>query len=84
MLLEIRKKINNLKGKKIRIQVDVGRNKSEEYEGVVLNTYKNIWTLKTNTDIKSFGYYDILIKSVVISSPTWWIFLWKLYFDKKR
>ncbi len=68
MLKEIKRKIGELKGKKIKVFVDVGRNKSEIYEGIVLNTYKNIWTLKTETDIKSFGYTDILINTVVISS----------------
>lgn len=68
MLTDIKNKINALKGKKIKILVDVGRNKSEVYEGEVLNTYKNIWTLKTLTDVKSFGYADILINTVVISS----------------
>ncbi len=68
MLTEIKRKIEKLKGKKIKVFVDVGRNKSETYEGIVLNTYKNIWTLKTDTDIKSFGYCDVLINTVVISS----------------
>lgn len=68
MLNDIKHKVENLKGKKIKVFVDVGRNKSEIYEGVVLNTYKNVWTLKTATDVKSFGYCDILINSVVISS----------------
>ena len=68
MISEIRKNINSLKGKKIKISVDVGRNKNETYEGVVLDTYKNIWTFKTDVDIKSFGYNDILINAVVISS----------------
>lgn len=68
MLSDIKHKIEKLKGKKIKVFVDVGRNKSEIYEGVVLNTYKNVWTLKTTTDVKSFGYCDILINSVVISS----------------
>lgn len=71
MLIEIKEKLNKLKGKKIRIQVDVGRNKNEVYEGVILNTYKNIWTIKTMTDTKSFGYNDILIKNVIIDSPFW-------------
>ncbi len=68
MLSEIRKKIEGLKGKKIKLCVDIGRNKNEIYEGYVLDTYKNIWTFKTETDVKSFGYSDILINSVVISS----------------
>jgi uncharacterized protein Veg len=65
---EIKKKIESLKGKKIKVWVDIGRNKSETYEGFVLDTYKNIWTFKTKTDVKSFSYSDILINSVVLSS----------------
>lgn len=68
MISDIKKKIESLKGKKIKVLVDVGRNKSEIYEGFVLDTYKNIWTFKTETDIKSFSYSDILINSVVLSS----------------
>ncbi len=68
MINDIKKNIILLKGKKIKVYVDVGRNKNEMYEGVVLNAYQNIWTLKTKTDVKSFGYKDILINSVVISS----------------
>ena len=68
MINDIKKKIESLKGKKIKVWVDVGRNKSETYEGFVLDTYKNIWTFKTKTDVKSFSYSDILINSVVLSS----------------
>lgn len=68
MIGEIKKKMESLKGKKIKVWVDIGRNKSETYEGFVLDTYKNIWTFKTKTDVKSFSYSDILINSVVLSS----------------
>jgi uncharacterized protein Veg len=68
LISDIKKKIESLKGKKIKVWVDVGRNKSETYEGFVLDTYKNIWTFRTKTDIKSFSYSDILINSVVLSS----------------
>jgi len=68
LISDIKKKIESLKGKKIKVWVDVGRNKSETYEGFVLDTYKNIWTFRTETDIKSFSYSDILINSVVLSS----------------
>ena len=68
MLGEIRNMVSSLKGKKIKLLVDVGRNKLEEYEGVVENTYNNIWTFKTCSDTKSFSYSDILIKNVIISS----------------
>lgn len=68
MLGEIKNMVSSLKGKKVKLLVDVGRNKLEEYEGIVENTYNNIWTLKTESDIKSFSYSDILIKNVIISS----------------
>ena len=68
MIIDIKEKLESLKGKKIKILVDVGRNKNEEYEGFVLKTYKNIWTFKTDIDIKSFCYSDILTNSVIISS----------------
>jgi uncharacterized protein Veg len=68
LISDIKKKIESLKGKKIKVWVDVGRNKSETYEGFVLDTYKNIWTFRTETDVKSFSYSDILINSVVLSS----------------
>ena len=68
MLERIKNDLQKLKGKKIKIFVDIGRNKVEEYQGVILNTYNSVWTFKTDTDIKSFGYNDILIKTVTISS----------------
>ncbi len=68
MIQEIKKKMEGLKGKKVKVMVDIGRNKNETYEGIVLNTYNKIWTLKTDIDIKSFGYTDILINTVIISS----------------
>ena len=68
MLGEIKNMVSSLKGKKVKLLVDIGRNKLEEYEGIVENTYNNIWTLKTESDIKSFSYSDILIKNVIISS----------------
>ena len=75
MLEQIRKKIENLIGKKVTIFVDVGRNKNESYEGIILDTYKNVWTIKTSIDNKSFSYSDILIKNVIINSPLWWFFI---------
>lgn len=66
MISEIKKKVAELKGRTVKVLVDVGRNKSESYEGEILETYQNIWTFKTATDIKSFGYNDLLTKNVII------------------
>lgn len=66
MIKEIKKRLEKIKGRSIKISVDVGRNKRENYEGMILETYQNIWTFKTSVDIKSFGYNDILTNSVEI------------------
>lgn len=68
MKQRIREQIELLKGKKISILVDVGRNKMEEYEGVVTDTYNNIWMLNVGNEEKSFTYTDILIGAVIIKS----------------
>lgn len=66
MINDIKEKLSSLKNKSIKISVDVGRNKNEIYEGYIENTYKNIWTFKTNSGLKSFSYNDVLIKQVII------------------
>ena len=68
MKQRIKEQIELLKGKKISILVDVGRNKMEEYEGVVTNAYNNIWMLKVGSEEKSFTYTDILIGVVIIKN----------------
>ena len=67
MKQKIKEDLKSKKNKYIKIKVDVGRNKYEEYEGYVDELYENIWTFKTSSDIKSFSYKDILIKSVILS-----------------
>ena len=66
MIQKIKEDLKGKKNKYIKIKVDVGRNKYEEYEGYVDELYENIWTFKTSSDIKSFSYKDILIKSVIL------------------
>lgn len=67
MIQKIKEDLKSKKNKYMKIKVDVGRNKYEEYEGYVDELYENIWTFKTSSDIKSFSYKDILIKSVILS-----------------
>ena len=68
MIKEIKKKLLSLKGKKVKVWVDIGRNKSETYDGIIKEVYNNIWILETENDVKSFSYSDILINNVIISS----------------
>lgn len=68
MISEIKEQLLKLKGKRVKLLVDVGRNKLETYYGIIENIYDNIWTFKTEIDLKSFSYKDILINNVEISS----------------
>ena len=66
MIEEIKNNLKAKKGLKIKIIVDVGRNKKESYEGYIEKLYKNVWTFNSNSVIKSFSYKDVLIKQVII------------------
>jgi len=64
---KLKNKILELKGKKLKIKVYLGRNKYEYYEGYIEKMYPNILCLKTNNGIKSFSYSDIATKSVILT-----------------
>lgn len=68
MINQIKEDLNKIKNKRIKICVDVGRNKREEYYGFVDKLYNRVWTFKTQNEIKSFSYNDVLIKTVIIKS----------------
>lgn len=57
--------VSSLKGKSLLFKVNIGRNKSEKFEGEILNTYPSLFTVRTNGIIKSFTYSDVLTKDVV-------------------
>lgn len=63
----IKKYIKDLKGERLKIKINLGRNKSEYYEGYIDTIHPNIFTIKTNNKIKSFSYSDIITKSVIIT-----------------
>ena len=65
---KIKNKINSMVGEKVLAKVDVGRNKYEYIEGVILNTYPYLFTIKTNNEIKSFSYSDILTKNIIFKN----------------
>lgn len=64
---KIKKYVYELKDKKLKIKVNIGRNKFEYYEGKINSIYQNLFTLDTNKGIKSFTYSDIATKIVVLS-----------------
>lgn len=63
----IKNKIKLLVGEKIRVKVYLGRNKYEYFDGVVEKMHPNLFTIKTDSGIKSFSYSDILIKTIILN-----------------
>ena len=63
----IKNKIINLKNIKLKIKINLGRNKYEYLEGKIDNIFPNIFTVITNKGVKSFSYSDVATKIVSIS-----------------
>ena len=63
----IKEKIINLKNYKLKLKVNLGRNKYEYLEGKIERKTINIFTINTNKGIKSFSYSDVVTKGVIIS-----------------
>ena len=63
----IKKQIMKLKDAKLKIRINLGRNKSEYLEGKICKVHPNIFTISTNKGLKSFSYSDVIIKNIVIS-----------------
>ena len=63
----IKNKIIKLKNIKLKIKINLGRNKYEHLEGYIDKIHPNIFTINTNKGIKSFSYSDIATKVVMIS-----------------
>ena len=62
--LKVKEQVESLRGKKVKIKVNAGRNKYEHYEGVILVTYPYLFTVQVGAMIKSFTYVDLLTKDV--------------------
>lgn len=67
---KIKNDVIALKDTKLKIKVNIGRNKYEYYEGIIDEIYNNLFTIKTNKGLKSYTYTDVAIKQVILSKFT--------------
>ena len=65
---KVKENLNGLKGKKIKIRYNLGRNKYESYNVVVKELYDYVFTvLITDLElVKSFSYADVISKLIKI------------------
>ena len=65
-LSEVKKNIEECVGQKVLLRGSLGRNKSFEKEGTLLNTYPNIFVVKMDDTQRNvtYTYTDVLTKTV--------------------
>lgn len=61
---KIKENINENLGNKVRVVFNTGRNKIEEFDAIVKESYNFIFILKTENENKSFTYSDVLTHTV--------------------
>ena len=63
---EVKKNIEGCVGQKVLLRGSLGRNKSFEKEGTLINTYSNIFVVKMDDTQRNvtYTYTDVLTKSV--------------------
>lgn len=64
---KIRNDIHNNMGNVAVITHNEGRNKIQEYEGKVIEVYRNIFVIMDNNSKRSFSYYDVLTDTTRVS-----------------
>ena len=69
---DIREKMNELKGKQIKMEVNRGRRRIENYEAVIEKTYPSVFTVKVSSpsvvDTMSYSYSEVLCGDVKIET----------------
>lgn len=69
MINKIKDKIESKKGEKLHFRFNGARNQIDEFDGIIIETYNSIFTIKTineKQEIKSFTYSDVLIENLEI------------------
>ena len=61
---KIKENLTDNIGNKVRVTFNVGRNKIEEFDAVLKETYRFIFVVETENENKSFTYSDVLTKTV--------------------
>ncbi len=65
-IIEVKKNIEECVGQKVLLRGSLGRNKTFEKEGTLVNTYPNIFVVKMDDSQRNvtYSYTDVLTRSV--------------------
>ena len=70
---KIKNKINDKLGDNVKIIYNGSRNRVEEFEGIITETYNYIFIVKLITEeIKSFCYSDVLTQTIELHFDKIW------------
>ena len=66
---EVKKNIEGVVGQKVLLRGSLGRNKSFEKEGTLVNAYPNMFLVQTDKGMEkiSYRYVDVLTKTVELN-----------------
>lgn len=65
---KIKNDLTNHIGDNAIIKCNLGRNKFEEYNVVIKDIYKHVFTVKlNNNELKSFSYSDVITSTIKIN-----------------
>lgn len=67
MIENVRNRIIDLRGKKIKFRYNGSRNQIEEFEGIIINCYSYVFVIAVGKAKKSFSYTDVLIGSLDVN-----------------
>jgi uncharacterized protein Veg len=70
-LNEIKNRIEVLKGRKVKMQVNRGRRKIEHYDATIETTYPSVFTVKVTSpqpETMSYSYSEVLCGDVKINT----------------
>lgn len=66
-MIGVRERVERLRGTEIKLLINRGRNKFQEFDGVIENLYPNVFTVKAeeaDTPVMTFTYSDVMTKAV--------------------
>lgn len=71
-IMDVKREVENYRGKRIRLEAHKSKKKLYQKEGVIEGTYPSIFTVSVKEDRRpvqrlSFSYSDVLTKSVKIA-----------------
>ena len=67
-IAKVRSKLNDYIGELVTIRYNLGRNKYEQYDAVIKETYSNVFVVEIEKYhiVKSFSYSDVITKIIKI------------------